>query len=350
MSLLALLGCSDPQLDPLRDALEAYDAGRRALDQGRPAEAAAAFAEARAHDPRTALLALWQAHALARAGDVAGAEAVAGEALGVDPSLHLARYQRAAYRARLGRLDASAADLGPALRAGVVAPLQAAADPDFQPHLGHAAFAGMLPPSPVLVDLAGPVGAVFVGGDVEIKLAVSAARPLSFSLAAEGADPGCLRLERVVEERWPSRAVAVSLLRLRYRAVAACDATVGPFRVDALSPVQSTVTSTTVTLRVDAPASFSPTLAPRWTATLPVPSLVAGDDDWAVGRSGPLVYALGRPDQAPRAGGVPPDFGLELRDIADEGGQSGTTVAAGGAWLVAGPVTVQVDGRDYPVP
>ena len=39
--MILLLACSDPQLDPVREALEAYDLGRAALDAGEAAQAAA---------------------------------------------------------------------------------------------------------------------------------------------------------------------------------------------------------------------------------------------------------------------------------------------------------------------
>ncbi len=349
--MILLLACSDPQLDPVREALEAYDLGRAALDAGEAAQAAAHFARAREHDSRTALLPLWQARAVAAGGDAAAAEALATEALRLDPGLGLALYQRAAYRARQGRGDDAAADLAVAMKKGVAAPLQAAADPDFLPLLGTAAFAGLLPPAPVLLDVAGPAGSVFVGSDVELKLAVSAARPLSFSVALEGADPGCMRLERVVEERWPTPGVAVSLVRLRFRALGPCRATVGPFRVDTVEPVAFTATSGTLVVQVDAPSGFQANASSRWLTAIPVPSVLhRGDGDWVTGRVGTLVYALGRPDQPPTLGGAPPELGLELRDIEGGGGQVGTTRALGGAWTSPAPATVLAGGQSYPVP
>ena len=55
--LLLLLGCDDdPALEPFAASLAAWDEGRAALADGRPADAVTAFAAARTHDPGSVAL------------------------------------------------------------------------------------------------------------------------------------------------------------------------------------------------------------------------------------------------------------------------------------------------------
>ncbi len=341
--ILLLLACRDPAFDPVRDALSAYDRGRAALDAGRVDEAVAAFAEARAHDPSSPLLMLWEGKALAAKGDLPAAEARASEAIAREPRLGLAWYQRAAWRARMGQLDAAASDLTAAYQLEAASPLEAAADRDFLPHLGEPAFAGILPPNPVLLDARGPEGSVFVGSEVELIVSVAAAPPLAYGLRREGTDPGCLRLDRVVEERQAEVHAVVSVLHLRGRATAACSGAIGPFRADSSTPVVATSVSDALPLRVEAPQAFSGGQAASLPATIPVPSVIADPDGaWSTGRLGDWVYAIGRADQLATLDGAAPELVLELREDA-------TTRASGGAWRREGRAVIQIDGRDFVV-
>jgi len=341
--IVLLLACRDPAFDPVRGALAAYDRGRVALDEGRVDEAATAFAEARAHDASSPLLMLWEGKALAARGDLPAAEARASEAIAREPRLGLAWYQRAAWRARMGQLDAAASDLTAAFQLGATSPLEAAADPDFSAHLGNPALAGILPPTPVLLDARGPEGAVFVGSEVELVLSVAAAPPLAYGLRREGTDPACLRLDRVVEERHAEAHAVVSVLHLRARATRACAGAIGPFRADSSMPVQATSVSDALSLRVEAPQSFAGGQVATFPSTIPVPSVLADPDGaWATGRLGDWVYAIGRADQMATLDGAAPELGLELREES-------TTRAAGGAWRREGRSTIQVDGRDLVV-
>ncbi len=341
--ILLLLACRDPAFDPVRDALSAYDRGRTALDAGQVDAAAEAFAEARTHDPSSPLLMLWEGRALAARGDLPAAEARATEAISREPRYGLAWYQRAAWRARMGQLDAAASDLTAAYQLEAVSPLQAAADRDFSPHLGKPEFAGILPDSALLLDGRGPEGSVFVGSEVELVLSVAAAPPLAFGLRREGTDPACLRLDRVVEERQAAPQAVVSVLHLRSRATAACSGAIGPFRADASTPVVATNVSDAMPLRVEAPASFQGGSTSVFPDSIPVPSTLAdADGAWATGRVGEWVYAIGRADQLPTVDGASPELGLELREES-------TTRAAGGAWRREGRAVIKVDSRDFVV-
>ncbi len=329
MTLLFWLACADPELAPLVRARDEYTRGAAALDAGRHAEAIEAFAAARAGDPQSPVLALWEARARAASGDVAAAEALATEVLRTHPDAGLAWYNRAAWRLRLGQADAAAGDLRRALKLGVRSPFEAAIDPDFAGVLGTPAFADVLPAGPVLARTQGPDGAVFLGSDVLVQVELVSAQTVQLDLVREGAAPGCLVLDRVVEDRHEEAGVLLRRLDVHLRAVAPCDAVLR-FAVEVTAPTASRAESPPVSVKVEAPSTFVAG-PPAWLPDrLPLPgALVPTDGDFAAGRVGELVWALGRADRAPTLGGRSPEVGLEYR--VDAG-----TRAAGGAWRHTG--------------
>lgn len=320
--LILLLACSDPQLDPYRAALDAWRQGRDALEAGRPAEAVDHFVRARAHDPRSPALALWEARARADAGDLPGAERVLDAAVVATPELAAAWYNRAAYRARQGHLDAAAADLEVALARGAASPFTAAADPDFAPHLDHPGLARLLPPAPLVARVEGPEGAVWVDGQVEVRLQVHGLAAPAPTLRFPEAPPAGIALQRVVEDDRVEGEVATRALTLWYRASAPALARVGPFVVQAGS---AQLVLDPVTVKVEGPPRPLPPPAPH-PAELPLPSALAPlAEDWTARRVAGGVCALGRPDEAVTADGQPPAVELEWR-------VAGQTRARGGWW------------------
>lgn len=336
--LTLLLACSDPQLDPYRDALEAWGQGRDALEAGKPADAVDHFVRARAQDPRSPALALWEARARADAGDLGGAERVLDAAVVATPELAEAWYNRAAYRARQGHLDAAAADLEVALARGAASPFAAAADPDFAPHLDHPAFARLLPPAPLVARAEGPEGAVWVDGQVEVRIRMHGLAAQAPTLRFPEAAPAGLVLQRVVEDDRVEGDVAMREVVLWYRARAPTEARVGPFVIQAGS---AQVVLDPVAVKVEGPPGPLPPPAPH-PAELPLPAALAPlAEDWAARRVGGGVCALGRPDEAVTADGQPPIVELEWR-------VAGQTRARGGWWpgdapraLVAGDWSTQ---------
>lgn len=330
---LWLLACTDPQLAPLAKAAAASDEGILAFEKGDFATAEAAFARARALDPNSPALVLWQARSVAATGRFPEAEALVSEVLAENPKSGLAWYNRASYRSRQGHHAAAADDLRRALALGASSALQAAIDPDFAGVLQNPAYVGILPTAPVLVATKGPVGSVFVGSELELELSVASAPGLHFSVNRRGEDAGCVVLRSIVEERRVGIDAEVRVLRLRLRAVAPCDTELGPFKVVVTAPAKTVVEAPSVAVRVEAPTSFVGAAVAPLSTTIFVPFEFAPTaDEWSVGRAGERVFALGRPDIKPLAGGLSPDVDLELREES-------STRAAGGYWI-SGPTEV----------
>ncbi|MSQ00990.1 MAG: tetratricopeptide repeat protein [Myxococcales bacterium] len=327
-ALALALACRDAEFAPLRGALDEYGRGREAFEAGNHPEAIAAFVKAREGDPGSAVLMLWEARARAASGDVAGAEALATQVVTAHPEAGLAWYNRAAWRVRLGHPDAAAEDLERALATGIRSPYEAAIDTDFSTVLGTAPFEDVLPPTPVVVRVVPPQGSVFVGSEVLIQAQLLSAPTLVASLRRTGPSPGCLVLDRVVEDQHTGEGVLARRIDLYFRAVGSCDVELNVL-AEASSPVRATVPLPPVRVLVEAPSRFIPPPPRDLPVDLPLPgTLATADGAWAAGRTGSTVWAIGRADQAPTFVGRPPDIKLELR-------VDGTTRAGGGAWLAA---------------
>lgn len=343
IAALLFVACADKELAPLKGALDDYSRGRAALEAGENEAAVAAFVEARRGDPTSAVLALWEARARAAGGDVAGAEALATGVIAEHPDAGLAWYNRAAWRVRLGHQDAAADDLRRAITLGARSPYEAALDEDFQSVLGKAPFLEVLPPAPVVGRAKGPEGNVFLGSDLLVQVELLSAPGVPVELHRSNDSPGCVVLERVVEDQATQAGVLARRIDLHFRATAACN-TVLAF--DAL-PVDTSLTAfpmEPVALQVEAPSSFrqlSPDVLP---ASIPLPGSVAPTGEaWAAGRSGGLVWAMGRADVSATFDGASAPIRLELRI-------DGSTRAAGGAWLTAAGGTVQAGDWSASVP
>jgi hypothetical protein len=177
--LACCLACSAPsgapELTARRHALEAWERGRAALDAGDGPAALAAFQEALDHRPGDPLLLAWRGQAEAARGDLDAAIRTLQVVLSREPKMAEARYNLACYQARAGQLDAAGESLQQALADGAADPRDVLEDPDFAPHLRHAALA-FLPDAPLDVAVSGPSGSVFLGSEAPIRLTVRGRR------------------------------------------------------------------------------------------------------------------------------------------------------------------------------
>ena len=272
-------GCADPKLIPFRDAATAYDAGRKALDAGDADAAIVRFAEARTLDPQSATLPLWQGRAFAAAGRLDEAVSAADDAIALHPDDGIAHYNRAAWRARQGRLNEAAAGLQMALTLKAATVWQAARDPDFQPHRASPAFAAVLPQQDLLAKLEGPGTTSFLGS--ELVLTFTFVGPDDQVPVLIGpAVPACLRQRRIVEDDHLQEGTARRELRVYFTAMAACVATVGPFEArgsqSPSDPTRVIIPAQTVTvLGIEATGDGGATAQPLPVAWI-FPSAVSG--------------------------------------------------------------------------
>lgn len=327
----------DPKLDSIATRLSTWERGKAALDAGDTVAARAAFAEARASAPDDTTLVLWEARAAAAAGDLDGALALLDQTVSSHPGASAAWYNRAAYRARQGRLEEAAADLRVALDAGVTSPWAATLDPDFAPHRADPAFAALLPAAPLSVTATGPDGAVFLGGTVEITLMARGLATPRPSLTLAPFDAGCLTLRELVEDGQIDGDTARWVITLRFDTKGPCRASLGPFTLTGAGGVPAE--SGVVPVVVEAPEGAvvgAPAPLPR---SLPLPgTLFAANPGRQALRVPGGVAALAGADEelsATRGGSpVAERVKLELR-------VSGQTRARGAFWPGEGAVSVR---------
>lgn len=341
LALLATaLGCKDEQLAPYAAALEAYDEGRAALDNGDAPAAAAAFARAAAADPDSVSLPAWQAEALATAGDLDGALAVLDAAVSHSPEEGTIRYNRAALRARGGDLDGAIEDLQILYALGLSSPEEAGDDPDFAALAADPETQRWASPPKVAVSVAGEAGAVLLGGSYTLELIIASRRGVPLVFTDQGQAPGLLKHLRTVEdiEDGSSRA-ALRRIQVDFRAVSAGQASLGPWLV-AAGPASSTSGAAPVeVLALQGPTAAGE--ADEAGAVGSVEALFLGRDPPWAGRVDGRVLVVTRGGQ--RATVTPADpqpVALELR-------RSGQTEQVGQLHRVGGPVQVRIqDGPE----
>lgn len=200
----ALLACQpavDPELAPVGAALARWEEGKAALDRGDVPAARAKLAEASAARP-SPLLSAWEAKAAADAGEVQLAVDQLGRLLEEAPDFAEARYNRAAYLARLGRGPEAAAELRQALQDGAALPIDVLEDADFGPWLQDPAF-GFLPRQPVEVLVEAPKGPAFWGAEITLGIRLLGLVRDPVLLAADRFE-GPLQLLSVYEDSVPN--------------------------------------------------------------------------------------------------------------------------------------------------
>lgn len=229
--LLSLAGCDrpDPELVARRDALLHWEQGVQALEAGQADRARQSFAEARQLQPEHLSLAVWEAAAIAEQGDLQAAVDLLEGLLLADPSQGEARYNRAAYLARMQRPAEAAAELEQALELGVVAPGDVWEDEDFAPWRDHPAF-GIVPASPLSVAVELSSDTVFLGSDLRLRLRIAGAAGPHISITPEQAQ-GPLQLVSVVEDVVPSTHGPVHDLSYTFRVLGAGEVLIGPLHI-----------------------------------------------------------------------------------------------------------------------
>ncbi len=204
--LVALAGCGDPALRPVRKALAEWDDGKAALEAGDLELALRHFRAAREHDPNSPALAGWEARALASLDRGPEALAILDDALARAPDHVELRLQRAALRARRGDGRAAATDLQPLVAAGLLHPEDVAAEPDFAVLAADRETAWLVPPPRVDVSLQGEAGTVLVGETWNLVAELDAPNDSPVVVSQVGEGTTLLRLEKVVEDQIPGDA------------------------------------------------------------------------------------------------------------------------------------------------
>jgi len=241
MSALVLwwwLACtqSDPQLMALQDAVEHWEAGAEAMDDGDGALALQHFRKARQVRPSDSLLGAWEARAMAEQGDVQGAIAVLDEVLGELPAFAEARYNRAAYKARLGDAPGAAADLRRAIEDGACRGRDVLSDPDFAGLLGHPDMA-FLPSDVLQVTVEAPDESAFWGSEVAVVMRIIGAKPGPVAVRAEAVD-GPLSMLSVFEDARDSTEGPYREITWSMRVAGAGPVVMGPFHVSSGDHIQ----------------------------------------------------------------------------------------------------------------
>jgi len=226
-----LLACSStpPELVAQAAALEKFRAAESAMEGGRDADALAALDEALALRPSDVLLRAWRAHVLART-DLDAAIAELDRVAAAHPRFAEARYNRAAYLARAGRIEEAGAEVRVALELGAATIAEARRDTDFAPHLAHPAMAPLQLPIALTVERL--PDKVFRGSELMVNARLEHAG--TFTLSAPVRGPA-LVVRAVEDERDVTRAFEWTL-----DTVAPGTIEVGPFdvRAEERPPVQ----------------------------------------------------------------------------------------------------------------
>jgi Tetratricopeptide repeat len=230
--IAALVGCSapDPELAAVGRALTAWEEGRALLDKGDEDAARTHLAEASVHRP-SPLLTAWEAKAAADAGDLDRALELLDRALEEAPGFAEARYNRAAYLARLGRPEPAAVDLRQALEDGASSSLAVLEDPDFAAYLNDPAFA-FLPRQALTVAAEAPQGPVFWGAEVSVRFRLIGLVRDPIAFDPERAE-GPLLLVSVIEDAVPTSQGMSRELSWLWKVVGAGPIVIGPTRVKA---------------------------------------------------------------------------------------------------------------------
>lgn len=250
--LPVLLAACSGDSSPAARALDRWEAGREALEEGSPHQALRHFERARELDPESPALAGWTARALAATGALEEAVAVLDEAVRLGNAPPELVYNRAAYRSRLGREQAALDDLALVLPGRPTWYEQALADPDFQALVAAGRLESFAPASQVEATVQGSVESLLLGDSLDLELDVRASSPVRLDLSWEGgSDAGSWALLRIVDDRSASPGGAASPSSPRagpstpavrrtvvftIRALSAGEGELGPWRLEARNP------------------------------------------------------------------------------------------------------------------
>ena len=297
------LACSSvpEDLASQRDALAAYRRAEAALASGAVDDALRHIDTAIARRPRDPLLVAWRAEVVARQDPLQAADDLEA-LLAAHPRFGIARYNRAAYLARAGKLFDAGPELQRALAEGAASVEQVRSDEDFAPHLQHPAL-NFLPLPQLDVSLGRLPERAFRDAEVPVVVRALTDQPVTIEGAVEG--PG--EVVAVVEDRRGAEQVLTWTLR----AVAPGSARVGPLTVRSGGMEQALAEARfEVVGPLDAPQGVDVTTA------LPLPSDPAFACPMGVAvRGDEAIYvrtdAVSRVTVAPPQ---PPRWRLELRE------------------------------------
>jgi hypothetical protein len=275
--LLLALSCGDPELEPVADALGAWDRARVALEAGDRDAALRGVREARALDPRSPALAGWEAEVLRQQGDVAAAKTLLDAALLATPDHAELRQQRAWLRMSSGDALGAAEDLAPLVRAGLVDPETLAGDPVYASLADDPTTAWLVPPPRVVAEISTEAGAVLVGETWVLDIVVDVRVGARVEVRRAGPPSGApLRLERVVDDRLESDGRRERRrITWTFRATGPATTALGPWTV---STGRATTTVGPVPVEVAALGARQSSGVSWVPESLPVPLSLAGED------------------------------------------------------------------------
>lgn len=277
-----------------RDALRAYHAAEVAREAGRTQAALEKIDEAIALRPRDALLVAWRADVVATTDPMAAAAALE-TLLAAHPDFHAARFNRAAYLARAGKVFEASEVLQGMVARGQTTAEAIRADADLAPHLEHPAM-GFLPAPELELSARRLPSKVFRDAEIAWTIEVGAEAP-----RVTGEARGPLELVGVVETARAGRTELV----YTFRALGEGTVTLGPLQVRS-GALQGEVEASTVdaVAPLGAPEAAEVTLAlgtPRgWVEGVEAATPIRrGDRVWV--RTGAADRVQVRPPLAPLA-------------------------------------------------
>lgn len=310
----SLIGCADPVLDPLSEALGAWQAGVAHMAAGDPAAALQRFQAARQADPQSPSLCAWEARALGATGDAAGALLTLNGCIDRRLPAPLLLHERAATLARSGDIEAAAADLQVLIRLGAATPRSLGQDPDLEALRDHPSYPGLVITAQPTLQLGLHPAAVLVGEPWELELhATDAPNPESLRL---GGGEG-LAFDALIEDQAEgSDPTDGARLTLRGRALGPSEAPVGPIGLALADGRSADAGPFSISrVRLGGLAEGAPIAPARWPSSVPMPSAAQRIAPRAqIGRTGAWLLVGGEPGATPRLS--PPStqaIHLELR-------------------------------------
>ena len=226
-----LLGCTavDSGLQAQKQALDAWERGERALNEGQAVLAARHFSEARSFQPDDPVLRIWHAEAMAAQGKWGRAVTELGEVLARHPEQHQARYYRALYLAESGDGEEAGRELAWLQSRGELDVQEVRSEIAFAPFLEQEAWA-FLPSESLLVTAELPAQGAFEGTMVTARLLMES--PWSTPVQVSGEFVGPVAFRSVLER---DRAHGGGLFRevtYRLRVMGAGTVVQGPWAIE----------------------------------------------------------------------------------------------------------------------
>lgn len=312
--MMLALGCSDPELDPFKDALGDYDRGQEAVSREDWPAAIGAFQDALDDHPGSPSLHLWLAHAQASGGDLDAARATLDQGVARNKSHVELRYNRAAYAARGQDLEAAAKDLRYLYARQLLDPYVAGEDDDFRTLGVIPRFAELAPVPRVEVAVSAALGEVLRGEELSVELTVRARSAAPLSVSAPPLD-GRLVQRAIIEdtigegEGWTLRSLSAV-----FEAASEGPAQLGPVQFQ--TPRSEAQTGPLPVSVITLPGQKAREAAGEGPAPVWLPSALLGDKEapWAGRLDDGRVAVLMLPGMEGRIAGAEDVVRLERRE------------------------------------